>query len=205
MPGNASGSMDGVALKGLTVDFHEPGFAGQIGGENNQPFWFQMTDEQRQKAGSPWGPTNPQALNRYSYVQNAPVRYIDPTGHINTCVLQYGVIECLKRAGNNILKAVAWATDQLIKAAGIAYLPSDHKHHIFGQSKHNWDKTGLSQAENERLVTEIANDLSNYVSSTTVRGGVVETYERTVGGNTVVVKVFEDAAGNRIISDAWIK
>jgi len=81
VPGSASGGMDGIALKGLTVDFHEPGFATQIGGENSQSFWFQMSDQQRQKAGSPWGPGNPQALNRYSYVLNGPVRYTDPKGH----------------------------------------------------------------------------------------------------------------------------
>jgi hypothetical protein len=85
VPGNASGGMDGVALKGLTVDFHEPGFVGQIAGENNQPFWFQMSGEQQQQAGRPWGPTNPQALNRYSYVQNNPLKYTDPTGHANKC------------------------------------------------------------------------------------------------------------------------
>jgi len=81
VPGNASGGMDGVALKGLTVDFHEPGYVAQIGGENNQPFWFQMSDRQRQQAGDPWGPRNPQALNRYSYVLNGPMRYTDPMGH----------------------------------------------------------------------------------------------------------------------------
>jgi hypothetical protein len=27
------------------------------------------------------GPANPQALNRYSYVQNNPLKYTDPTGH----------------------------------------------------------------------------------------------------------------------------
>jgi RHS repeat-associated protein len=81
VPGNASGGMDGVALKGLTVGFHEPGFVAQIAGENNQPFWFQMGDEQRGNVGSPWGPANPQALNRYSYVQNNPLRSKDPSGH----------------------------------------------------------------------------------------------------------------------------
>ena len=33
------------------------------------------------KARTPWGPANPQALNRYSYVLNNPLRYIDPMGH----------------------------------------------------------------------------------------------------------------------------
>jgi RHS repeat-associated protein len=81
VPASASGSMDGVALKPLTVDFHETGFASALGGENQQPFWFQMSDKQRQKAGELWGPANPQALNRYSYVQNNPLKYTDPTGH----------------------------------------------------------------------------------------------------------------------------
>ena len=64
VPGSASGSMDGVALKALTVDFHEPGFVAQIKDENQQPFWFQLSDQERETAGSPWGPHNPQALNR---------------------------------------------------------------------------------------------------------------------------------------------
>jgi len=81
VPGSASGGMDGVALKGLTVDFHEPGFVRQIAGENGQPFWFQMSDEERGKAGSPWGPANPQALNRYSYLQGNPLGAADPSGN----------------------------------------------------------------------------------------------------------------------------
>jgi hypothetical protein len=70
-----------VALKGLTVDFHEPGFVSTLNSENQLPFWFQMSDEQQDEAGSLWGPANPQALNRYSYTQNNPVRWTDPTGH----------------------------------------------------------------------------------------------------------------------------
>jgi RHS repeat-associated protein len=85
VPGSASGGMDGIAYKPLTVDFHEPGFVAQIGSENNQPFWFQLSGEQRQQAGSPWGPANPQALNRYSYVLNNPLSYTDPGGQTPKC------------------------------------------------------------------------------------------------------------------------
>jgi RHS repeat-associated protein len=91
VPGNASGSMDGVALKPLTVDFHEPGSVSTLSQENSQPFWFQMSDRQRQQAGSPWGPANAQALNRYSYGLNNPVKYTDPTGHcveVVSCTLE---------------------------------------------------------------------------------------------------------------------
>jgi RHS repeat-associated protein len=63
VPGTASGSMGGIALKGLTVDFHEPGFVGGLNGENSG------SDEKLYKMG----PQNPQALNRYSYVQNNPL------------------------------------------------------------------------------------------------------------------------------------
>ncbi|MBK9944997.1 MAG: RHS repeat-associated core domain-containing protein [Kouleothrix sp.] len=81
VPGSASGSMDGVQLRPLTVDFHEPGFVGTLNTESVQPFWFQLRDADKQQAGSPWGPQEAQALNRYSYVQNAPVTYSDPSGH----------------------------------------------------------------------------------------------------------------------------
>jgi hypothetical protein len=33
------------------------------------------------QTSNPWGPANPQTLNRYSYVQNNPLKYTDPTGH----------------------------------------------------------------------------------------------------------------------------
>src|SRR5688572_4912224 len=73
-------------LAPLTVDFHEPGFVATLKGEHafraQKGFWFQLDDEGKQQAKSPWGPANPQALNRYSYVLNNPLRYVDPTGHM---------------------------------------------------------------------------------------------------------------------------
>jgi len=59
--------MEGVQVKPLTVGFHEAEFLGKLNSENQAGFWFQLSDEARQQVGSPWGPSNPQALNRYSY------------------------------------------------------------------------------------------------------------------------------------------
>ena len=108
VPGNASGGMDGVALKGLTVDFHEPGFVGQIAGENNLPFWFQLSDDDRGKVGSPWGPSNPQALNRYAYVQNNPLGATDPSGHLGVTFYSWGGFTL----GRSVLNGGADTTDQ---------------------------------------------------------------------------------------------
>jgi len=73
--------MDGVAVKPLTVGFHETQFLNKLNQENGFGFWFQLSDKARQQVGSPWGPSNPQSLNRYSYVQNNPLKYTDPSGH----------------------------------------------------------------------------------------------------------------------------
>jgi hypothetical protein len=81
VPGNASGGMDGIALKSLTVAFHEPGFVSKLNSENQFGPWFTLSDREKQQLGSPMGPANPQALNRYSYTLNNPVRYVDPSGH----------------------------------------------------------------------------------------------------------------------------
>jgi hypothetical protein len=81
VPGNASGGMEGIALKSLTVAFHEYGFISKLAQENQFGPWFMLSDKERQQLGNPMGPANPQALNRYSYVQNNPMRYTDPSGH----------------------------------------------------------------------------------------------------------------------------
>jgi hypothetical protein len=93
VPGAASGSGGGAGTLGvdsssrlttLTTDFYE--FIGQVTQENQAvlqygPF-FQWSEKVRKDNPVPSGPLNPQALNRYSYVLNNPLRYIDPTGHL---------------------------------------------------------------------------------------------------------------------------
>jgi len=82
------GQDSGAALRPLTTDFHEPGFAAGLAREDAftqaKGFRFQLRDQDRQQgAGAQWqwGPQNPQALNRYAYVLDNPLRYTDPIGH----------------------------------------------------------------------------------------------------------------------------
>jgi hypothetical protein len=102
IPGAADGSGGGAATLGvdsssrlttLTTDFHE--FIGQVTKENQAvlqygPF-FQWSEKVRKDNPVPSGPLNPQALNRYSYVLNNPLRYVDPTGHLNIVVLEFNI------------------------------------------------------------------------------------------------------------------
>jgi len=92
--GGAAASLDydsDVALRPLAVDFHETGFATEMSKENrftlDKGFYFQLNEKDQQAAKYQDGPTNPQALNRYSYVLNNPVRYDDPTGHFVLVIL----------------------------------------------------------------------------------------------------------------------
>src|SRR6476620_4328286 len=67
VPEAASGAGGGAATLGidgssqltpLTVDFHEPGFVGMLNDETafrqQKGFWFQLSDEDKQKAKSPY-------------------------------------------------------------------------------------------------------------------------------------------------------
>ncbi len=92
MPGAAAGAGGGAATVGydpktrltpLTVNLAE--FAAKIGEENREiaeyGWFFQWDEKVRQQHNVPMGPANPQALNRYAYCLNNPLRYVDPTGH----------------------------------------------------------------------------------------------------------------------------
>ena len=94
MPGAASGSGGGATTLGydsntrltpLTVHLGE--FAAQVNAENREVLrfgaFFQWSSKTRQEHNVPMGPANPQALNRYAYCLNNPVRYTDPSGHWN--------------------------------------------------------------------------------------------------------------------------
>ncbi len=90
--GAASGAGGGAATLGydshtrltpLTVNLGE--FVAQVNAENQELLQFgpfsQWDSHTRQEHPLPMGPANPQALNRYAYVLNNPLQYIDPTGH----------------------------------------------------------------------------------------------------------------------------
>jgi len=91
---------------------------------------------------------------------------------------------------------------------GRATIPNDPNrlHHIFGQPEHNWHLTGLSQAENIKLIERVANEPANFVRSFPVKpNGQVHIFEAAHGGNTIEVRVREEVTGARSISDAWVK
>lgn len=76
-----------AALRPLTVDFHETDVLKGVSDEHalllEKGFWFQLDEEVKQESPTKtaWGPRDPQALNRYAYALNNPVRYADPSGH----------------------------------------------------------------------------------------------------------------------------
>ncbi len=105
------GQDGGAALRPLAVDFHEPGFAATLAREDAftqaKGFQFQLSDQDRQQAKVDTGPGNPQALNRYSYVLDNPLRYTDPTGHVFcVCILWSQVTRAVDSAWNDFLEGI---------------------------------------------------------------------------------------------------
>jgi hypothetical protein len=138
--------MDGVAVKPLTVGFHETPFLTKLNQENQFGFWFQLSDEERQQAGSPWGPNNPQALNRYSYVLNNPLKYTDPTGHSPAALLLLPLVT-IPVAPVLIVGGI------IIGAATVAYAAT-HGEQLFGsniyEAKGEYVPPGLSGKERQK-------------------------------------------------------
>jgi hypothetical protein len=151
-----------VALKALTVDLRDPALLAQVNTENRQPFWFELSDEERAQAPLPWGPQNPQALNRYAYVLNNPLRWTDPAGYfIPVCG-----IECLARIRDRATEAWDSFWNQIAQAAfdwgmSVGYKGTDGQiRYIKSSVKQN---SGLLR-ESRKLNTtesETANDLVN--------------------------------------------
>jgi len=89
--------------------------------------------------------------------------------------------------------------------AGELQLPDANRlNHIFGQAKHNWASTGLSQDENLDLINQVASNPGNLVKTRLLaNGGSIFTYQGFVDGFDIVVKVFM-RNGVRALSNAWI-
>ncbi|WP_276522354.1 RHS repeat-associated core domain-containing protein [Kallotenue papyrolyticum] len=159
VPGAPDGGMDGVALKPLTVDFHETGFVTGLNAENSQGFWFQLTQAQRQEANASWGPQNPQTLNRYAYGLNNSVKYTDPTGHCPMCaagalVFVPGVGQILLASGVIFLTGVA-----IYQAIQIG--KDLHEHALYAKTtKGQLEKASRSE---QKLIKEHEDKLKDYL------------------------------------------
>jgi len=74
-----------MSIVPLTVNFLEPALLTQLNQENaftqQHGPWFQLNNDEKKQAKHPFGPTNGQLLDRYTYCLNSPLMHIDPTGH----------------------------------------------------------------------------------------------------------------------------
>jgi RHS repeat-associated protein len=99
--GGAAASVGAYQNHKLTVDYYEPNFISAVQKEHDlvleKGFWFQLSGQERREVKDPWGPLNPQTLNRYAYVLNNPLRYVDPTGHDVGEFIQDYITDPIKR------------------------------------------------------------------------------------------------------------
>ena len=118
VPGNASGGTDGVALRPLTVDFHETGL---LGGLNSEGARADKLD---------WGgPADPQGLNRYSYVRNNPMGATDPTGHCPACLAGIGWV--LGAVGITVSAPVIAAIALVVSVTALVVFLSDDQNRVW--------------------------------------------------------------------------
>jgi hypothetical protein len=92
--------------------------------ENQFGPWFTLSDTEKQQIGSPMGPQNPQALNRYSYVLNNPVNKTDPSGHMPPdVVLCTFDAACRERVWHSVVSLVDTAVFVTVRLFGgdVAY------------------------------------------------------------------------------------
>jgi hypothetical protein len=93
-----------AGLAALTVGFQEPGFNARLATEHRGLLATGFFDRETPLS---MGPSNPQALNRYAYVLNNPVRYADPDGHCGApCAILEQVLRLAPRYGG---AALQWA------------------------------------------------------------------------------------------------
>ena len=85
-----STAFSGLSTKRFTGQYHESSLPGGEGLSYYNARWYDAQLGRFLSADTivP-GPHNPQAFNRYSYVLNNPVKFVDPSGH-DSCTYQEG-------------------------------------------------------------------------------------------------------------------
>jgi hypothetical protein len=147
------------------VSFSEPGFTAKLNQENQFGPWFTLSDTEKQQLGSPMGPQNPQALNRYSYVLNNPMHWTDPSGHCPTCVV--GAL--FAGAGITISAPVIVAVAAAVGVTALVVFLSDANNRAWLSDQVS---NGISDA------TAFTKELGNRVSAVTPPPGLVENPHR---------------------------
>ena len=136
---------------------------------------------------------NPQGLNRYSYVWNNPLKYIDPTGHIN--ILNY----------NNALNAY-WNNPSAITYNN--YLNTTWA--VQNQSKSTNQSApaksggggGNSSGGNQTMAAAVLGTAGNIIRQNQAQGSNFEAAARTADNFVKNIKSLGPAYGNRI-PDGW--